>query len=66
MRVRKKSFIILTFLMPVLFAGLIFGTILLSKLNESQAKNIVVVDDTGEYSRVLTDTDQFHFIEAQG
>ena len=65
-RVKKKSFIILTFLMPVLFIGLIFGTILLSRLNESKAKNIVVVDETGEYFQVLQNTDQFHFIAAQG
>jgi len=64
-RVRKKSFIILTFLMPVLFAGLIFGTVLLANLSESKAKNIVVVDETGEYFQALKNTDQFHFIEAQ-
>jgi ABC-2 type transport system permease protein len=64
-RVKKKSFIILTFLMPVLFVGLIFGTMRLSTLNESEAKNIVVVDETGEYFQVLKNTDQFHFIAAQ-
>ncbi|MDR0866317.1 MAG: ABC transporter permease [Candidatus Symbiothrix sp.] len=64
-RVRKKSFIILTFLMPVLFVGLIFGTLLLSKLNESEAKNIVVVDETGEYFPVLQNTDLYHFIKAK-
>jgi ABC-2 type transport system permease protein len=61
-RVRKKSFIILTFLMPLLFAGLIFGTMLLAKLSEGEAKNIVVIDETGEYLPVLKNTDQFHFI----
>ncbi|GHV58624.1 ABC transporter permease [Bacteroidia bacterium] len=64
-RVRKKSFIILTFLMPVLFVGLIFGTMLLAKLNEGKAKNIVVIDETGEYFQVLENTGQFHFIEGQ-
>jgi ABC-2 type transport system permease protein len=64
-RVRKKSFIIMTFLMPVLFVGLVFGTILLSKVNESEAKNIVVVDETGEYFQLFENTDQYHFIEAQ-
>jgi ABC-2 type transport system permease protein len=64
-RVRKKSFILLTFLMPILFVGLIFGTLLLSKLNESEAKNIVVVDETGEYFPVLQNTDQYHFIKAK-
>jgi ABC-2 type transport system permease protein len=64
-RVRKKSFIILTFLMPVLFIGLIFGTMLLAQLSESEAKTIVVVDETGEYFPVLKNTDQFRFIEAK-
>jgi ABC-2 type transport system permease protein len=64
-RVRKKSFIILTFLMPVLFIGLIFGTMLLAKLNEGEAKNIIVIDETGEYFAVLKNSDQFHFIEAK-
>jgi ABC-2 type transport system permease protein len=63
--VRKKSFIILTFLTPILFVGLVFGTMLLAKLNEGQAKIIVVADETGEYFPVLKDTGQFRFIEAQ-
>ncbi|MDR0683018.1 MAG: ABC transporter permease [Dysgonamonadaceae bacterium] len=62
-RVRKKSFIILTFLMPVLFVGLILGTLLLASLNEGKAKNILVVDETGEYFPVLQNTDQYHFIK---
>lgn len=63
-RVRKKSFLLLTFLMPLLFAGLILGTLLLAKLNEGEAKTIVVIDQTGEYLPVLQDTEQFHFIAA--
>jgi ABC-2 type transport system permease protein len=51
--------------MPLLFAGLVFGTMLLAKLNEGEAKTIVIVDETGEYFPVLKNTDQFHFIEAQ-
>jgi ABC-2 type transport system permease protein len=62
-RVRKKSFIILTFLMPILFVGLILGTLLLASLNEGKAKNILVVDETGEYFPVLQNTDQYHFIK---
>lgn len=65
-RVQKKSFIFLTLLMPVLFAGLIFGTLYLSTLNQSKAKNIVVVDETDEYFSVFQNTDQYHFIKAKG
>ncbi|MDR2843507.1 MAG: ABC transporter permease, partial [Candidatus Symbiothrix sp.] len=63
-RVRKKSFIILTLLMPVLFVGLMGGTFWLSQLNESEAKTIVVVDETGEYFPVLHDTGQYRFVQS--
>ncbi|KAA6302667.1 MAG: hypothetical protein EZS26_001174 [Candidatus Ordinivivax streblomastigis] len=63
-RVRKKSFIILTLLMPVLFVGLMGGTFWLSQLNESEAKTIVVVDETGEYFPVLHDTGQYRFAQS--
>jgi ABC-2 type transport system permease protein len=62
-RVRKKSFIILTFLVPVLFVCLIFGTLLLADLDEGKAKNIMVVDGSGEYFPVFQNTDQYHFIK---
>jgi ABC-2 type transport system permease protein len=51
--------------MPILFVGLIFGVLFLSTLNESEAKNIVVADETGEYFPVLQNTDQYHFIPAK-
>ena len=64
-RVRKKSFLILTFLMPVLFIGLLFGTLFLSSINDDKAKIIVVADETGEYFPVLKNTDQYEFIAAK-
>lgn len=64
-RVRKKSFILLTFLMPVLFSGLIFGTLFLSSIKDDKAKIIVVADETGKYFPVLTSTDQYQFIKAE-
>ncbi len=64
-RVRKRSFIILTFLMPILFIGLMFGTLLLSTLNEGEAKKIVVVDETGTYFPVFKNTEQYIFVKAK-
>ncbi len=64
-RVRKKAFLILTFLIPILFVGLIMGTLLLSKLNESEAKTIVVMDEIGEYFPILQSTDQYTFVKAK-
>jgi len=64
-RVRKKSFIILTLLMPLLFASMMGGIIFLSSLRDKNAKIIVVSDETGEYFPVLKNTDQYTFIEAK-
>jgi ABC-2 type transport system permease protein len=64
-RVKKKSFIILTLLMPVLFIGLIFGTLLLSSIKDNKLKVIQVVDETGEYFSVLENTDQYLFVDSK-
>ena len=64
-RVRKKSFIILTLLMPVLLVAMIVGIIFLSSIKDKQAKVIVVSDETGEYFPLLKSNDQYTFIEAQ-
>jgi ABC-2 type transport system permease protein len=51
--VRKKSFIILTLLMPVLFGALIFiPTLMLAKTYER--KTVVVVDGTGRLEAAIT------------
>ncbi|MDL2241862.1 ABC transporter permease [Bacteroidales bacterium OttesenSCG-928-L03] len=65
-RVRKRSFLVLTILMPILFVGLMAGTVILALFNEGDTKNIVVIDYMNEYSQVLQDTEQFRFIRAEG
>jgi ABC-2 type transport system permease protein len=64
-RVKKKSFILLTILMPVLIVGFIVGIYFLSSINTDKAKVIAVVDETQEYFSVLKSTDQYQFIEAE-
>ena len=66
-RVKKKSFIIMTFLTPLLFLGLIFGTFFLSSVKDSSGSKIIVVaDETNEYFKVLENTDQYQFVNAEG
>ena len=66
-RVKKKSFIIMTFLTPLLFLGLIFGTFFLSSIKDSSGSKIIVVaDETNEYFKVLENTDQYQFVKAEG
>lgn len=64
-RVMKKSFIILTFLTPLLFAGMITVPLWLSSIKDSNKKHIVVIDRTNSYSQVLknNETYVFDFVE---
>jgi ABC-2 type transport system permease protein len=64
-RVKKKSFIVLTILMPFLCVGLVAGIVFLSTISADKAKVIVVIDEPGEYFPVLKNTDQFQFIAAE-
>ena len=60
-RVRKKSFIILTLLMPILMVALSLVPLWLSTLNDGSVKNVAVIDNTGFYAPLLKSTDAFHF-----
>ena len=60
-RVRKKSFIILTLLMPLLMVALSVIPFWLSTLNEGGLKHIAVIDHTGIYAPLLKSTDSYDF-----
>jgi len=60
-RVMKKSFIILTFLTPILFAGMIMVPLWLSSIKDSAKKNIVVIDQTNKYHEVLKSNENYTF-----
>jgi ABC-2 type transport system permease protein len=60
-RVMKKSFIILTFLTPLLFAGMITVPLWLSSLKDGNTKYIVVIDRTNLYEKVLKSNDSYVF-----
>lgn len=63
-RVSKKSFILLTFLGPFLFAAMVFVPLWLSTFKGDEAHNIAVIDATGKYAPLFEDTDNFHFIHS--
>ena len=60
-RVMKKSFIILTFLTPLLFAGMITVPLWLSSIKDSNKKHIVVIDRTHSYTQVLKSNESYIF-----
>jgi ABC-2 type transport system permease protein len=62
-RVRKKSFIIMTILAPLLFAGLMIVPTLLMVTESGDFKKIAVVEDkTNIFKGVLRDRDDIDFI----
>jgi len=64
-RVKKKTFIILTLLTPILFAALVTVPLLLSSVKDSTEKRIAVSDKSGLYLNRLESNKQFHFIVAK-
>ena len=61
MRIKKKSFIILTILMPFIFAALIFVPLWLSSIKSGDQKTVAVVDATGRYADCLKDSESWRF-----
>lgn len=59
-RVRKKSFVIMTILGPVLMAAMFIVPVWLA-MNEEDEANILVIDDSYLFTHRLPDTDKIHF-----
>jgi len=60
-RIRKKSFIIMTLLGPVLFAAMMVVPGWIATMEDSNEKNIAIVDHTGLYVDKLENTDLLKF-----
>lgn len=65
-RVRKKSFVILTFLTPILLIALIAVPLLLSMVKDNTVKQVAVADHTGLYAPRLESNEQYHFVPTYG
>ena len=57
----KKSFIILTFLTPILFAGMIMVPLWLSSIKDDGGKEILVIDNTNTFHDVLKSNENYTF-----
>ena len=68
-RVRKKSFVIMTLLGPLLFAAIVIAPIWLTSMESSDTKIIMVIDESGLLSEGFADEDianniDFQFVSA--
>lgn len=61
-RVRKKSFIIMTILGPILMAALIIAPVLLTMLDDNETKTIAVVDRSNEFKNVFENSESLKFV----
>ena len=61
-RVRKKSFILLTILMPFIFAALVFVPIWLSMIKSDEQKSVGIYDSTGQYVALFKDDASYHYL----
>ncbi len=61
-RVKKKSFIIMTLLGPLLMAGVVIVPVLLARVSQDEAKVIEVVDETGLYVNKLGGSESVKFV----
>ena len=61
-RVRNKSFLIMTFLSPLILVGMILLISYLTQLNSEDKRTIVLVDDSGKFETVFFNTDQTTYL----
>jgi len=65
-RVKKKSFLVTTFVVPILFAALCCIPVLILTLSKGKDKHIAYVDESGYVSQKLEDTQKVFFEDFTG
>lgn len=65
-RVKKKSFIIMTILGPILFAALMITPAILMQLEDDEFKKIAVIDESGMFNDALKNTTYIEFNDVSG
>ncbi len=65
-RVRKKSFLLITFLAPVFFAAVCLLPMIIMMNTKEEAKRVAVVDESGIVMPTLSDTETMSFADCGG
>lgn len=60
-RVRKRSFLVMTFLGPILMAAMIILPIYFTHISEKTEQKVLVLDETGWFYQKFKDQDNLHF-----
>ena len=61
-RVNKKSFIVMTILMPFLMVLLVMAPVLLGQITGDNQERIAVIDQTGKYAECLKSNKEYVFV----
>lgn len=61
-RIKKRSFVILTVLMPFLLAAVMIVPVVLSSLKGDERKEVVIIDRTGIYAPCFKSDGMFNFV----
>jgi ABC-2 type transport system permease protein len=65
-RVRKKSFIVMTILGPLLMAAMIIMPVYLSEISQGKMTKVAVLDETGWFYEKFKDQDKIEFYYVKG
>ena len=63
-RIQKKSFIILTILMPFIIAAVAVAPLLLASIKDDTQHTVMLVDKTFKYAPLFEDNESYHFVTA--
>lgn len=61
-RIRRRSFLLLTLLMPILMVAIVLVPIWLGRISSGENRTVMVVDETHLYDTLFKSTPKFHFL----
>ncbi|MBD5349981.1 MAG: ABC transporter permease [Bacteroides sp.] len=63
-RVKKKSFIVTTLLMPLLMLALMVAPVLIAEFGGSTQRRLLIIDESGTIAQNLTDNDVYTIVDS--